>query len=127
MIDKPSPDSSSIVIIGVASRPVPALRLSTQYPPAVIVEAVSPGTISIEIGELKAFYSNGEIVISNLQVVESLQIQSSLPIRAITPTRFGPHLHLGSDEVTGLDEVLWANHKNEYEQLVNNYWPRLFS
>jgi hypothetical protein len=127
VIDKPSPDSSSIVIIGVASRPVPALRLSTQYPPAVIVEAVSPGTISIEIGELKAFYSNGEIVISNLQVVESLQIQSSLPIRAITPTRFGPHLHLGSDEVTGLDEVLWANHKNEYEQLVNNYWPRLFS
>lgn len=55
VIDKPSPDSSSIVIIGVASRPVPALRLSTQYPPAVIVEAVSPGTISIEIGELKAF------------------------------------------------------------------------
>jgi hypothetical protein len=127
VVDKPSPDSSSIVIIGVAARPVPALRLSTQYPPAVIVESVSPGTISIEIGELKAVYSNGEIVLSNLQIVERLQIQSSLPSRAITPTRFSPSLHLGSDEAIRLDEELWANHKNEYEQLVNNYWPRLFS
>ncbi len=127
VVDRPSPVSSSIEIIGVAARPVPALRLSTQYPPAVIVEAVNPGTISLEIGELKAVYSNGETVLSNLQVVERLHVQSSLPSRAITPTRLGPHLRLGTHEVTGLDEEMWANHKKEYEQLVNSYWPRLFS
>jgi len=127
VVDKPSPDSSSIEIIGVAARPVPALRLSTQYPPAIIVEAVSPGTISVEIGELKAVYSNGEIALSNQQALKKLHIQSGLPSRAITPTRLGPHLHLGTDEVTGLDEEMWASHKDEYEQLVNSYWPRLFS
>lgn len=127
VVDRPSPDSSSIEIIGVAARPVPALRLPTQYHPAVIVEAVNPGIISVEIGELKAVYCYGEIVFSNLQVVESLHVQSSLPIRAVTPTRLGPHLRLGTDEVIGLDEEMWAKHKEEYGQFVINYWPRLFS
>lgn len=120
-------DSSSIVIIGAAVRPAPELQFPSQYPPSVIVEAVNPGIIRLEVGELKAVYSSGEIVLANPQVLEGLHIQSSLPSRAITPTRVGPHLHLGTDEVVGLDEEMWDRHKQEYEQLVNSYWPRLYS
>lgn len=120
-------DSSSIVIIGVAARPAPEFQFPSQYPPSVIVEAVNPGTIRLEVGESKAVYSSGKIVLANPQVLEGLHIQSSLPSRAITPTRFGPHLHLGTDEVVGLDEEMWDRHKQEYEQLVNSYWPRLYS
>lgn len=120
-------DSSSIVIIGAAARPAPEFQFPSQHPPSVIVEAVNPGIIRLEVGELKAVYSSGEIVLANPQVLEGLHIQSSLPSRSITPTRVGHHLHLGTDEVVGLDEEMWDRHKQEYEQLVNSYWPRLYS
>lgn len=127
VVDKPSSDSSSVEIIGVAARPVPALRLSTQYPPPIIVEAVDPGVISLEVGEIKVVFNKGEILRSNVQLIERLHFQSSLPSRAITPTRFGPHLNLGINEAVGLDEQMWDIHKQEYEELINNYWPRLFA
>lgn len=127
VVDEPSLDSSCVEIIGVAARPVPALRLSTQYPPPIIVEAIDPGVVSLEVGEIKVVFNKGEILRSNAQLIERLHFQSSLPTRAITPTRFGPHLNLGVNEAVGLDEHTWTIHKHEYEALINNYCPRLFA
>lgn len=120
VVDEPSSDSSCVEIIGVAARPVPALRLSTQYPPPIIVEAVDPGVVSLEVGEIKVVFNKGDILRSNSQLIKRLHIQSSLPARAITPTRFGPHLNLGINEAVGLDEHMWNIHKHEYEVLINN-------
>lgn len=127
VVDEINSDPSCLEIIGVAARPVPALRLSTQDPPSIIVEAVDPGVVSVEVGEIKVVFNKGYILCSNLQSIKNLHIQSSLPTRAITPTCFGPHLNLGINEAVGLDEKRWDIHKHEYKEFIDNYWPVLFA
>ena len=117
----------NLQIIGIAVRPFPELRLSTEWPPAIIVEAEAPGLISLEIGSLKAVFDKGVIRIANKKSLEELPLNSSLPMKAITPTRFQPALRLGLQEVIDINEENWQNHKQEYEQLVSDHWPRLLS
>lgn len=127
VVDELSSDSSCLKIIGVAARPVPALRLSSQSPPSIIVEAVDPGVVSLEVGEIKVVFNKGNILRSNVELIKNLYIQSSLPAKAITPTPFGPHLNLEINEAVGLDEQMWDKHKQEYKELIDNYWPVLFA
>jgi len=127
VVDTASSSPSCLEIVGIASRPVLELRLSTMNHPTIVVEAENPGVISLEIGELKAVYNRGAIHHINISSIEQLQIQSSLPARALSPTQLGPCLRLGIGEVVPLDEVQWRNHQGELAESVNNYSPRLFA